>query len=256
MKKSMLVGLALSSIFVFSHTAANALVDLKVEGRYWFTALDSGVKVSTSVLAGTDIDVVDDLGFDDRKNFPEGRIILGIGSHKLRYAYVPLSWDGKKSLVSNVDFAGQTFTAGTTVKSSLDVAYHRLSYEYDIIDLMDNKFGIVVEAKYFGIDAEIKDTLANIKESESINAPLPCVGLSAGVALPMLFNVSAEATGMTFGSYGHIVDAEGMLNFKPLPLLTVSAGYRYFDLVFEAHSGDDKFDFTVKGPFALLRAGF
>ena len=51
-----------------------------------------------------------------------------------------------------------------------------------------------------------------------------------------------------------MIDAEAQVNFNPLPLITVSGGYRIFDVKVE--DGDDKVDFKLKGPFLLVRAGF
>lgn len=244
------ISLFLAAVLVSS--TASAVVD--VEARYWFSTIDSEVKVSSGTLVGTDIDVVTDLGLDEQKNFFEGRLKLELGSHSLRYAFVPLKWDGSKALTQSVTFNGQTYTASTQVDTDLKLTYHRLGYEYDFIDLMDNKFGMIIELKYFDTEARLKAPALGLNEAESIKAPVPTVGLAAQVGLPFLVNIGGEITGVSLGSTAYLVDAEAAVNFKPAPFVVISGGYRLFKLHLE--NNDDQVDFSVKGPFLTLRADF
>ena len=139
--------LAASLVFAATlATAATASAVVDVEGRYWFTNMDGTVQVSNGAV-GTELDIVDDLGMED-KNFFEGRVTLELGSHKLRYGYMPLKWSGSTTLTESVTFSGQTYTASADVDSELNLAYHRLGYEYDFIDMLNNKLGVIVELKY------------------------------------------------------------------------------------------------------------
>src|SRR3989304_2917376 len=108
--------------------AAEAQAGVEIDARYWFTNLSADVKVTESGLAGTKIDLADDLGVDDSKGFPEGRVTLGFGDHHIRYSYMPMSWDGDETVTQSVNFEGKTYSAGTRVKSNFDIAYHRLGY--------------------------------------------------------------------------------------------------------------------------------
>ncbi|HZX36223.1 MAG TPA: hypothetical protein VFF54_07005 [Thermodesulfobacteriota bacterium] len=232
--------------------AAEAQAVVEIDARYWFTNLSSDVKVTESGLPGTGIDLADDLGVDDSKGFPEGRVRLGFGDHHVRYSYMPMSWDGDEIITQSVNFDGKTYLAGTRVKSDFDVAYHRLGYEYDIVNTLGNKFGVIAEVKYFDIDASLKSPVNN--ESKSLAVPLPAIGVSVQAGLPAFLSVGAEITGMTAGNAGNLVDAEAFLNLTPAPLVTISAGYRY--LALHAEHDDDEVDFKVSGPFATVRVGF
>lgn len=247
MKKTILaITIFLSAILLSSQ--AQALVD--VEGRYWYTNLDSQIRSSSGSILGSNIDFVDDLGLEDTKGFLEGRITLELGKHKLRYAFVPMKWDGTNSLATSVIFGGQTYTGA--VNSDISVNYHRLGYEYDIIDLLSNRVGLIAELKYFDADAHL--TATGIDETESVSAPIPTVGVVAQIGLPLLFNVTAELTGIATGSDIYLVDGEAMLNLKPAPFVVLSAGYRYFRIHLE--KDNDKADLTLNGPFVSLRANF
>jgi hypothetical protein len=116
---------------------------------------------------------------------------------------------------------------------------------------------LILEVKYFDIDAKLEapNVVPAIDESESLDAPVPTVGLAFQLGLPFLLNFGGEVTGITAGRYGYLVDAEAAINFNPLPLFTLSGGYRYFKL--KAEDDDDfELDFDLQGPFLTLRVGF
>ncbi|MEK6539943.1 MAG: hypothetical protein AABZ21_04840 [Deltaproteobacteria bacterium] len=252
MMKRMMPAAVLLAVSVFYSLPAEAIVH--VEGRYWFTSLDSKVQVTEPGLTGTQIDLVDTLGVDDKKNFWEARVDLNLGSHHLRYAYMPLSWDGSKTITQSINFAGQPYSANAKVDSSLDILYQRLGYRYDIIDTLGNKLGIIIDVKVLDIEARLKSSSPTpLDKSYSVTAPVPTIGLGAQIGLPFLFTVGAEVTGIAY-SGNHLIDGEAAINFNPIPFITISGGYRIFDLKVE--DGDDKVDFSLKGPFLMVNAGF
>jgi hypothetical protein len=81
---------------------------------------------------GTDINLVDDLGFDKDKGFSEGRLQIKVRQyHKFNFAYLPLKWDGDKVITQNIQFSGQTYSAGTRVQSEMDLKMLKGGYEYE-----------------------------------------------------------------------------------------------------------------------------
>jgi len=248
--KRMMLAAVLLAVSVFYALPAEAIVH--VEGRYWFTTLESNVKATDLGVIGSEINLVDTLGVDDKKNFWEARVDLNLGSHHLRYGYMPLSWDGQKTITQSINFDGKTYSASARVDSNLDITYQRLGYRYNIIDTLGNQLGIILDIKLFDIEARLKTT-GIPDESYSVTAPIPTIGLGAQIGLPFLFTVGAEVTGIAY-SGNHLIDGEAAINFNPIPFITISGGYRIFDLKVE--DGDDKVDFSLKGPFLMVNAGF
>lgn len=248
MKKILIIILSIAASISFLYSSAEAIVH--VEGRYWFTSLDSKVQVTETGLTGTELNLVDTLGMGD-KNFLEARIDLNLFDHHLRYGYMPMSWKGQKTMTQDIYFSGQTYSASVPVDSKLDVLYQRLGYEYDIINLLGNKLGVIVDLKLLSIDASLKTT--GIDKSYSITAPVPTIGLTGQVGLSMLFTVGAEVTGIAY-SGNHLIDGEVSVNFEPIPFTTISGGYRIFDLKLE--DGDNKVDFALNGPFLMVKVGW
>lgn len=250
--KKLLLAIFVVAFGVLGASRADAVVDAEL--RYWYSDLDSEVRSTTGGVLGTDINFVDDLGLDDQKGFVEGRITLEFGRHSLRYGYVPLQWSGTGVLSRNITFGGQTYTASTATDSEINVDYHRLGYRFDLFDMLSNRVGLIAEVKYFDADATVKAPSLGFDETESIQAPLPTVGVAAQVGLPFLINVSGEVTGITLGSDAYVFDAEAMVNFDPAPFITVSGGYRYF--TFHLEKDDDKADIDLHGPFVTIKADF
>lgn len=245
--KKILIAFFVVAFAALLSTPAHAVVD--VEGRYWLSTLDSNVKAGS---VGTDIDLVNTLGMDEKKNFFDGRIVLELGGHSLRYGYVPLEWKGSGSSTVVISYNGQDYAANVAIDSELNIDYHRLAYQYNFIDTLDNHLGVIVELKYFDIDAKLESAVRN--ESISIGAPVPTVGLSAQVAIPFLVKLSGEATGISLGDKAYMYDAEVSLSYKPLPFFDIAGGYRAFKL--HAEDGGDELDIEITGPFIMLRADF
>jgi len=251
-KKIFLATLFLFAAVLCTSSPASAIVN--VDARYWFTTFSDTVQLSSGSVTGTNLNLIDDLNVDDKKNFWEGRVTLELGSHKLRYSYMPLSWDGTKTITQTISFNGQTYTAGASVDTKLSADYHRLGYEYDIIDLLDNRVGVIFELKYFDADARLSAPSIGLNESGTLKAPIPTIGVTGQVGLPFLINIGGEITGVGTGSKVYLVDAEAGVNFKPAPFVVISGGYRI--LKFHVESSNDKVDLTLKGPFLMLRADF
>lgn len=239
---------ALMLFIAIIFTASNATAIVDVEGRYWVTSMDDEVR---SGAAGTEINLVDDLGVADNENFFDVRATVELGSHRLRYGFMPMSWEGTKTLTQDIVFDGQTYSATDTVTTEFDIAYHRLGYEYDIIDTLNNRLGVIFEIKYFDVDVSLSGP-AN--RTANIKAPVPTVGIAAQVGLPFLLSVGGEVTGVSLGSKAWLVDAEAGVNFKPAPFVVVSGGYRLLDFHFDYD--DNLADLSVAGPFVMLRADF
>ncbi|MBI3753616.1 MAG: hypothetical protein HY266_06190 [Deltaproteobacteria bacterium] len=249
--KKILLPVVVFAVSLFAYSSAEAIVH--VEGRYWFTTLDSKVTVTDAGIIGTEINAADTLGMDKSKNFWEGRIDLNLGSHHLRYAYLPLSWDGHKTLIQSVTFKGATYTASTMVDSKLDIVYQRLGYRYDIIDMLGNQLGIIFDIKLLGINAQLKDPALSLDKSYSLTVPVPTIGVGAQIGLPFLFSIGAEVTGIAYGS-NSLLDGEASVNFNPVPFTTISGGYRIFNV--EVKDGDNKGSFNLAGPFLMVRMGW
>jgi hypothetical protein len=107
--------------------------NFELEGRYWYPKLDSTVKIEENSI-GTNMNLVNDLGFDEKKGFGEVRFqVKFLNRNKFNFSYLPMKWDGDKVLTQTIEFNGQTYTAGTRVESQMDTKLFKAGYELDLI---------------------------------------------------------------------------------------------------------------------------
>ena len=244
----MLITLLLAALLVLlapDHTGAQ-IVD--VEGRYWFTDLDASTRVESGSIPGTRLDLRQDLDVDDA-NLPEIRLTFATGlNSKLRLAYLQGNFDGETTLGQSIQFSGRTFGAGTRVDTDLDLYYGRIGWTWQF-PVVPGKFriGPLVEVKGVVVDATIRSRTTGFRVSALLPMAFPTVGAMLSVTPISALDIFAEVSGMTFGSYGHIVDAEAGVRFIPIRFLTLSAGYRVFDVRVE--HDDDFAKLKLTGPF-------
>jgi len=230
---------------------------VELEARYWFIDLNASAKAKSGSLPGTDIDLGDDLGLKS-ENAPEGRLTFFAGPNsRIRLAYTRLDFEGDKTLGRTITFEGEAFTANSRVATDLDIQYGRLGWVWEPLGIPGVlKFGGILEAKGFLIDASLKTrgVVPQARESATLPLVLPTLGLALDLTPYRTLHLFAEASGLPAGDLGHIVDAEAGVRFLPLPFFGLSAGYRLLDL--RVHDGDDFAKLRLAGPFVGVSLRF
>jgi hypothetical protein len=230
---------------------------LEFEGRYWMPKLNANLKLSDYntmgvEILGTDINIKDDLGIDN-KNFFSGRLILKLGNSKIRFSYLPIRYEGEKSVTQSVSFGGTTYTANTTVKTELKADMYDLTYEYDAIKGDFGFLGIILGVKYFDLYGKLEASGAS--EEGKGQAPIPVIGLAGRIYPIKYINLSGEITGLTVGK-ASIYDAEAALNVNPIKYVGISGGYRIIRFSAEGDNEKDKATLRLHGPFVALMLRF
>lgn len=230
MLRRVLLGIA---ILVIGHGVASAEPLIELEGRYWIADVSASARVKSGSVPGTDIDFKDDLGLG-AESLPELRLTVFTGlNSKIRLDYTRVSFDAEKTLAKDIQFSGKTFTANTRVATELDVNYVRLGWAWQFLTIPTKvKFGPLLEAKAFLVDASLKTRglTPSLRESQTFLIGLPTVGLALDVSPHEIINLFAEASGLPAGDFGHFVDAEAGIKLIPLKNLTISGGYRVFEI--------------------------
>lgn len=226
--------------------------NIELSGGLWFPSVQAVISSESLGIPGTDIDFVNDLGIVD-ENFPEFRAVLRPArKHKFRIGYVPIKYEAESTLRRDVIFNGIVFPVAIPVRSSLDWKAWRFGYEYDFIYRDRGFLGVVLEAKYTDVTAQLENPLT--VEFTSAKAPIPAIGLiGRGYIFPNV-SITGEFTGFKLpgdiadldeddtGSY-YDFDVYGTLNFTDN--VGVTGGYRR--LAVEYRIDDDYGDFELKG---------
>jgi hypothetical protein len=208
---------------------------LRVEYVRWFPSVSGEVQKDASEVSR--VDVEDDLGVE-QKDVNEFKAAFRFGSrHKLRGAYNRLDYDGDVVLASPFIFDGTFFRGGTRTVTSLKGTLWSGDYELDVLKGGWGFLGLLIGARFLDVDAVIVQPEEGLRETGTLRAPVPVLGVSGRVYAGRL-SLSAEVSGLTIGSRGTFYDAEGYARYHVTDRLALGGGFRLFSV-----RGEDDSDF-------------
>jgi hypothetical protein len=237
--------------------AGPALADetFSLKAGYLMLSPDGTFSVSGSTLSGSRINLDQDLGFDDSEDFfVEGA--LQFGPFRLTASYTPLEFSGQGSLNRDVNFAGKTYsgTAQTASKVEMDLVDVGLTWFVINVDDLPVRvqIGPEVSLRYVMADLTLSgETTAapgiTVTEKKSAEAPIPTLGARARIGFSDYLAVTGRVGYLEFDK-NRFLEADGQVEFSPLPLLGIFGGYRYLDI--KVDESDVLIDATFSGPYA------
>jgi len=244
--KRCLVLLAALSLFA-SPAMADELISLK--GGYLKLHPDGKFAVSGGGIPGTTVDM-DELGFDDSENYLV-EAALKFGSFRLYAAYMPINFSGDGVLSQNIEFNGETFVAGSKVDSDVDIDLYQAGVAWYLINVDDLpvrlQLGPEVSAVYVNVKAKMKEDLYGLSESDSVKVPVATVGLRGRLAMGDYLGVVGRVGYLDYKG-NSFLDADAQVEFSPLPMVGLFAGYRYLDI--DIDESGVMVDATFDGPYA------
>ena len=207
-------------------------------------------------IIGSDIDFSNDLGMV-RKRHPEMRLTFKPGRrHKLRLNWLPMQYNQSAVLERRVVFQGIAFDAGVGVDSAIRWDAWRFGYEFDLVARERGYVGLILEAKYTHIQAELDSPIGY--EYVKARAPIPAVGAITRIYVTRFTPITAEFTAFRLpdnvveGYAARYVDFDiyGTVNLSRM--VGINLGYRSMDLSYlvDRDTGDLKLDgMYVSGAF-------
>jgi hypothetical protein len=233
---------------------------VSVTADYWMPAVDANITSTELAVIGTDINIIDDLGLGDSENIPALTASIDLPLFpEILLSYFAISGDGKKDITKNLTFKGVTYTVADNVSSSYDITQYEALLSFNIIDSDAGKFGLLIGAKYFEVETELKDNTTGITKSESVDGPVPVVGFVGGISLPAKFRIEAIARGLSLEVQdidAKLYDIEAALHYDANRFLRASVGYRYFMINAEDTGTNDSVDMKFTGPFVGITGSF
>lgn len=248
----------LAAAMLLAALPATAAPGFEVGARalYWFPDISGTATVNSDGLEdGTEFDVKSDLGVKD-ESFPAGEAFFRLGNFTLRGGYMQMSYDGDAIVNKTITFDGITYGGGSRVISSLDMKTADLELQWDILrpDVVAASFNIGLIAKVKYVDGKVSLDNTTVREESSFKAPVPMVGVAAGVGiLKDMVRVDARVAGIGY-SGNRLIEGDAYLSVIPFPFLRLQGGYKFIQLKVDVD--EVVADLTFKGPYIGLQASF
>ncbi|HEV8374707.1 MAG TPA: hypothetical protein VGR38_00575, partial [Candidatus Polarisedimenticolia bacterium] len=143
----------------------------------WQQSLNGTVRVDDGSLSGTDADLQEDLGLDEKDYLTQERLWLHVKRHSILGAHLESNRTGRETLSSPLVFGGMAFAPGDTVKSRLELRQDSLLYRYDFIDVPMFKLGIPFGAERLHFKSRVESTISGLSADASDGGTFPVAGL-------------------------------------------------------------------------------
>ena len=236
-----------------SDRATGETYRFEISGYFWNPTPEIAI-ASESIpgIIGDKIDFVEDLQIE-KTRFKQFRAVLRPATkHKLRFEYTPIKYEQPEGqLRRDVVWNGLLYSVSLPVATTVEWKAYRFTYEYDIVYRDRGFFGLILEAKYTDVRAE----LVNVFNSEFVEAraPIPAIGAIGRVYVAPNISLTGEFSGFRlpegidedYRAKYYDFDLYGTVNFNDN--LGVQAGYRSFDVFYRVDT--DEGNLRIKGPY-------
>jgi hypothetical protein len=249
MKRSQWTVFCALTVLLFSAIPVGAF-EIGVRGYYWFPGFKADMKSDSAGLAGSDINLKDNLDVGT-KSFPSVEVFGGLGKHHLGLTYTPIAYSGSTRLAIPVNFDGKTFAAGANVDTDLKLRMLDLEYRFTALNMENILAGFSLDAigqiKYIDGEAKIAAPALGVEAKQSVQLPIPMVGVGAHVGLLLnILEARAKITGTSY-SGNYLYEALADLSWTPFPLLD---GYKVIRVHLDRN--DLYLNSEFAGPYAAL----
>lgn len=165
---------------------------IELAGNLWNPAPDFMFQSEGLGIDGSEIDLDQDLGIE-QKRLKEGRLVLRPArKHKLRVHYLPMTYEGDAVINKDIVFNGIKYPVNAQVTTAFKWTAYRFTYEYDVYYRPRGFVGLLFESKYADTSLELDSLIGS--EYVKARAPIPAIGLVARVYPLSFVSVHGEFT--------------------------------------------------------------
>jgi len=188
--------------------------------------------------------VTDDLGIADKRTFDVRGTLQFKKGWKIRGSYTPLKYSGDTEVPRTFTYGDTRYERFERVVTSIKGAYYSADLEWDFLKGPHGFLGAVVGAKMFDVDASLVNASINAREVDTLTAPVPVIGLASRLYAGRV-SVEGEVTGLSAGSRGSMLEAEGSVRLHISDHLAAMGGYRHLTL--DGKDGKDQVKLKLGG---------
>lgn len=162
--------------------------DYHIEAAYnWWNAEPSLIVNSESLgILGTDVDLVTDLGIQQKRLGVFDLVLKPTKKHRFKYQHLPIEYSTdafpvKRSFVFN----GQRYNVGIPVSTRAKFSTDAFAYEYDFLYFKRGFIGANINVKLTNMEVDLQSPIGN--EFFRQTAPIPAFGFAGrGYVTPNL----------------------------------------------------------------------
>ena len=142
----------------------------------WWTPSVYGVVQSDAIDAiGSSISFTDDLGFESSRFTDLRFVIRPAKKHRIRIQYTPIEYRATTTFNRDVTFRGEVFPVSVPIESTFGWHVWRTGYEYDFLYHPRAFVGVLGEARFIDMTAQLTSPLASA--TVSAHAVVPALGV-------------------------------------------------------------------------------
>jgi hypothetical protein len=223
---------------------------LGASAGFWFPTLEGSMAAN-----GGEKLTFGELGLDDHDGTATGGVSISLGGFGLRLDGFALSFEGSEVVTRDITFGGITFTVGTTVASSAEIANLRLLGTAPIVKSSVVSLYLQGGVSYFQLEGEVSSLLFG-SGRESADVPIPVVGALLQVRVSNVL-LELDVTGMAidFGDVsGELLDITASAGVTIFKVASLRAGYRL--VAVDGEVDDFTLDATLGGFFIAAGVRF
>lgn len=166
---------------------------VELSGTLWTPSLFGVISSEQFGIIGDEIDFENDLGYK-RTRFKDMRIVLRPSTkHRFRIQYTPMVYEAETTLNRDVVFNGQLYPVNLPIQSTFSWKVWRVGYEYDFVYTERGFVGVLLEARFTEMTAELRSLISD--ESTIARGPLPAIGGVGRVYVVPEVAINFELTG-------------------------------------------------------------
>lgn len=209
--------------------------DYIIEGSagFWFPKADMRINGEGLGIPGSDINLKTDLGLTDQRFSELHAVLRATPGFKLRFQYIPILYQQSGTLTRNIVFNGEIYRIGLPVNSVLDWKAYRFGFEFDFIRKNRGFGGLLLEAKYTDVRAELQSPVTS--GFYHPKAPIPAIGGIVRYYIVPNISITGELSGIKIPDVveeisGHYADFDIYGTINLTNNVGAQLGYRSFDV--------------------------
>jgi outer membrane protein len=238
----------LASLGLFVSSADADVIGVWAGANYWNYDISGTARYKTS-NSSNDIDVNDDLGYDDGSY----TVLYAALEHpvpvlpNVRLVYTDIDEDANGQLSKSVVYGDTTFQANEQVSSLVELKQTDITLYYSVLDNIFN-LDLGLTAKYIDSKARITGQISGSEDAD-LSAWVPMVYAGVGIDLP-LSGLAVSADGSAVGYSGSkFYDFTVRATYDTPWFVGIDVGYRQIRL--DLDDIDDSYaNIEFSGPYA------